>query len=47
LEIALNITECIACTTVHVCASIGATITIAVTGRALSISSLAQALVEG
>jgi len=44
LEIALNITECIACTTVDVCAAIGASIT--VTGRALPISSLSQPLIK-
>jgi len=44
LEIALNITQCIACTTVDVCAAIGPSIT--VTGRALAISSLSQPLIK-
>jgi len=44
LQIALNITECIPCTTVDVCAAIGPSIT--VTGRALSISSLSQPLIK-
>jgi hypothetical protein len=45
LEISLNITECIARTTVDVCPPIGPSIT--VRGRALPISSLSQTLVEG